>query len=118
MAYLPLANILHPKFRSVLNALGIGMAICMLVTLGGLSRGSLLEIAQRWESVSADVIVFPKGSGDGATLRSGSLLNDKYAELIRTRCAGDQCSLPNPAPDRPKCSPKSTPLFTFHPWPP
>jgi hypothetical protein len=33
--YLPLANILHHKLRSALSALGIGIGICMLITLAG-----------------------------------------------------------------------------------
>ena len=47
MTYLPLANILHHKLRSVMSALGIGIGICMLVTLSGLARGSLFEITLR-----------------------------------------------------------------------
>ena len=82
MAYLPLANILHYKLRSLLIALGIGIGICMLVTLSGLSRGSLYEVAQRWESVDADLILFPHGWGDEASVRSGSGLPDKYAPIL------------------------------------
>jgi putative ABC transport system permease protein len=83
MAHLPLANILHHKLSSVLSAVGIGIGICMLVTLTGLSRGSLFEIADRWESVDADLIVFPRGWGDSATARSGVGLSEKLAPVIR-----------------------------------
>jgi putative ABC transport system permease protein len=79
---LPLANILHHKLRSLLSAAGIGMGICMLVTLSGLSRGSLYEIAERWESVDADLIVFPAGWGDSATARSGVGLSEKLADYF------------------------------------
>ena len=82
MAALPLANILHHKLRSALSALGIGIGVCMLVTLAGLSRGSLGEIADRWESVDADLIVFPRGWGENASDKSGSALPDRYAERI------------------------------------
>ncbi len=82
MGYLPLANILHHKLRSALSALGIGVGICMLVTLAGLSRGSLSEIADRWESVDADLIVLPRGWGENASDKSGSALPDRYAERI------------------------------------
>lgn len=88
MAWLPLANILHYKLRSVLSALGIGIGICMLVTLTGLTRGSLGEVADRWESVDADLIVFPRGWGDNAADKSGSGLPDRYAGLI-SRSHGD-----------------------------
>ena len=80
--YLPLANLLHYKLRSALSALGIGMGICMVVTLTGLARGSLFEIADRWESVDADLIVIPRGWGKNATDRTGSFLSDKYAAKI------------------------------------
>lgn len=82
MAYLPLANILHHKLRSLLSALGVGMGICMLVTLSGLSRGSLNEIADRWEAVRADFIVFPRGLDTGAVTASGAMLHDRWAERI------------------------------------
>jgi putative ABC transport system permease protein len=82
MTYLPLANLLHHKLRSALSALGIGMGICMLVTLGGLSRGSLYEIADRWESVDAELVVFPRGWGDSAADKSGSGLRDACAAKV------------------------------------
>lgn len=79
MAYLPLANILHHKLRSSLSALGIGIAVCMLVTLTGLTRGSLQEIAQRWESVDAHVIVYPDVWDDDLVTISGVGLPDRLA---------------------------------------
>ena len=82
MAWLPLANILHHKLRSALSALGIGIGICMLIALAGLARGSLGEIADRWESVEADLIVFPRGWGENAADKSGSGLSDRYAAKI------------------------------------
>jgi len=49
MVPLPLANILQHKLRSLLTAAGIAAAVCMLITLSGLARGSLYEIADRWD---------------------------------------------------------------------
>jgi putative ABC transport system permease protein len=82
MTWLPLANVLHHKTRSVLSALGIGIGICMLVTLSGLSHGSLFEVAERWESVDADLILYPRGWGSGAAAKSGIGLSDRYAAKI------------------------------------
>lgn len=82
MVCLPLANILHHKLRTVLCALGIGIGICMLITLSGLARGTLYEVAERWESVDADLIVFPRGWGNSAATRSGVGLSDGNADLI------------------------------------
>lgn len=85
MAYLPLANIMHHKLRSALSALGIGMGICMLVTLSGLARGSLFEIADRWESVDADLTVFARGWGENAGYTRGVGLSDSFAKRINDK---------------------------------
>ncbi|HOD83755.1 MAG: ABC transporter permease YtrF precursor [Planctomycetes bacterium ADurb.Bin126] len=85
MAFLPLANVLHHKLRSVLSSLGIGIGICMLITLAGLTRGSLYEIADRWESVGADLILFARGWGEDATIRSGAGVSDKLARIMTER---------------------------------
>ncbi|MCE5277461.1 MAG: ABC transporter permease [Planctomycetaceae bacterium] len=82
MIYLPLANILHHSLRSVLSALGIGVGVCMLIALAGLASGTVGEVADRWESVDADLIVFPRGWGDNAVNKSGSALSDKLVSLI------------------------------------
>ena len=84
MAYLPLANILHYKLRSLLSSFGIGVSVCMIVVLSGLSRGSLNEVADRWESVNADLIAYPKGAGNNVpTLASGLLHDGARTELTQ-----------------------------------
>jgi len=82
MASLPLANIMHHKLGSVLNALGIGIGICMLLTLSGLARGTLFEVSDRAQAADADLIVCPRGWGDGVVTRSGVGLWESYAKLI------------------------------------
>ncbi len=82
MAWLPLANLMHYKLRSFLSALGISFGVCMLITLSGLSRGSLYEIADRWEAVDADLVIMPRGWGLSAKEKSGVGLSDKHAEKI------------------------------------
>ncbi|MCP4378926.1 MAG: ABC transporter permease, partial [bacterium] len=82
MAWLPLANLMHHKLASVLNALGIGISICMLLTLSGLARGTLFEISDRAQAVDADLIVCPSGWGDGVVTRSGVGLWESYSRLI------------------------------------
>lgn len=88
MGYLPLANILHHKLRSVLCAVGIGIGICMLVTLSGLARGSLAEVADRWESIDADLIAYPDIWGQNITTLAGVALSDRYAAKI-SEAGGD-----------------------------
>jgi putative ABC transport system permease protein len=84
MTYLPLANILHHKLRSLLSAFGIGIGICMLLTLTGLSRGSLYEISDRWESVNADLLVYPRVLGENITTMSGAAVSDKQGKIIQS----------------------------------
>ncbi len=60
MTYLPLANLTHHKLRSVLTVLGIAIGMCMMVTLSGLTRGTLEEFGSRWEQVEADLMVTPR----------------------------------------------------------
>ena len=83
MHSLPLANILHHKLRSFLAAVGIGIGVCMLITLSGLARGSLHEVADRWESVDADLIVTPAGWGHQFSARIGSGVPDAFVDRIR-----------------------------------
>jgi len=95
MPSLALANVVHHKLRSALAALGIGIGICMLVTLSGLARGTLYEIADRWMAVDADLILQPRGWSGNASDKSGSALPDKYADIIGAR-HGDlvECVVP------------------------
>ncbi|MBT3199791.1 MAG: ABC transporter permease [Phycisphaerales bacterium] len=82
MAFLPLANLTHHKLASVLNAFGIAIGICMLLTLSGLARGTLFEISDRAQAADADLIVCPRGWGDSVTTRSGVGLWESYKKLI------------------------------------
>jgi len=82
MAYLPLANLMHHKLRSTLSALGIGIGICMMTTLSGLSRGSLYEVADRWEAVNAELFAYPDIWQGSITALSGVGLPDSYAGLM------------------------------------
>ncbi len=80
MTYLPLANVLHHKLRSVLSALGIAIGVCMLIVLAGLSRGSLNEVLRRWDGVDAELIVHP--AGVSLTMAYGACINLKAADAI------------------------------------
>lgn len=83
--YLPLANLTHHKLGTALNALGIGIGICMLVTLSGLSRGSLYEVAQRWEAVDADLFAYPQIWSQNVSSLSGVGLPDRYGDVMIQR---------------------------------
>ena len=80
MTYLPLANILHHKLRSFLSALAVAIGIAMLITMLGLSHGTLGEVAKRVSSVEAELIVLPSRSS--LIFSEGAPLSDKYFEKI------------------------------------
>ncbi len=90
MLPLPLANILHHKLRSALAMLGVAIAVCMLVTLSGLSRGSLEEIADRWQAVDADMIVYPATWGENITTVSGGGMGDADISRILALTAAEK----------------------------
>jgi ABC-type lipoprotein release transport system permease subunit len=71
---------MHYKLRSVLSAVGIGVGICMLITVSGLTRGSLFEVSDRWEAIDADLIVYP--SKQDVTIISGGLLSDHQVRKV------------------------------------
>jgi len=85
MAWLPLANLLHHKLRSALSALGVAIAVGMLITLSGLARGSLAEVADRWEMIDADLIAYPRLWGDNITTLAGPGISDRYADLLKQK---------------------------------
>ena len=82
MIPLPIANIAHHKLRSALAALGVAIAVCMLVTLTALTRGSLGEVADRWEGVHADLLVFPARVGENISTVSGGMIDDAEVRRI------------------------------------
>jgi len=88
MAHLPMANLTYHKLRSVLSAIGIGIAVCMLITLSGLARGTLHEVADRWEAVDAELIIFPPGLGAHVTTLTGIGVHDRVAQKLQQDNAG------------------------------
>lgn len=90
MVPLPLANVMHHPLRSGLTGLGVAIGICMLITLSGLSRGSLDEVADRWEAVDADILVFPANAGDSIVSLSGAGLTEKDVRAVRDLAVGNQ----------------------------
>lgn len=81
MNYLPLANIINRKLRSTLCMLAVAVGIAMLVVMLGLSHGTLNEVAQRMESVPAELLVMPRG--ENAIYVGGAFFSEGYARLIR-----------------------------------
>ncbi|MEO8025533.1 MAG: FtsX-like permease family protein [Bryobacteraceae bacterium] len=59
---LVLENLKHRPIRTLLSAVAIGVQVTMVLTLVGLSRGTLQEMANRSRGVGADIVVRPPGS--------------------------------------------------------
>jgi len=55
----------------------------MLITLSGLARGTLEEVARRWEGVNADIIVYPAHWGDNITTISGGGLGRSDLKMLK-----------------------------------
>ncbi len=79
---LALANLLHHKVRSLLSALAVGIGVAMLVTLLGLTHGSLDEVTQRMRAVDADLLAAP-AEWDAVIGASGAPLSEKHADKAR-----------------------------------
>ncbi len=77
---LALANILHRKVRSAMSVAAVCLGVCMLVTMLGLSHGTLNEVADRVVSVQAELLVLPEGRS--LIFTSGAPLSHKYQAKI------------------------------------
>jgi putative ABC transport system permease protein len=75
------ANLTHRPVRTLLSVLAIAVEVTMILTLVGVSHGTLDSTAERAKGVGADVVVRPAGSSVMSTL-SSSALSDKYLPLL------------------------------------
>ncbi|MCP4594478.1 MAG: ABC transporter permease [bacterium] len=82
MISLPLANILHHKLRSTLCASAVGVGIAMLIVQLSLSHGMLQEVANRMQSVDAELIVLPKHAN--VIFQGGAIFSDGYVEHLES----------------------------------
>ncbi len=57
-----LANLAHRPVRTLLSILAIGVEVCMILTLVGVSYGTLDASARRARGIGADIFVRPPGS--------------------------------------------------------
>jgi putative ABC transport system permease protein len=59
MLALAWANLMHNKVRTALSALAVGIGIMLMLVSKGLAGGSIAEVAQRMQSVDAELVVLP-----------------------------------------------------------
>lgn len=59
MLALAWANLMHSKVRTALSALAVGLGIMLMLVSKGLAGGSIAEVAERMQSVDAELVVLP-----------------------------------------------------------
>jgi len=75
------ANLTHRPVRTLLSVLAIAVEVTMILTLVGVSHGTLDSTKDRAKAVGADIMVRPSGSSVMSSL-SGAPLSDKYLPLL------------------------------------
>jgi putative ABC transport system permease protein len=80
VASLALAHLLHRKLRTFLSILAVGIGIAMLLIMLGLSHGMLNEVAERVESIDAELIVLPEN--ENVIFTAGAAFTARMAPLI------------------------------------
>jgi putative ABC transport system permease protein len=78
-----LANLTHRPVRTLLSVLAIAVEVTMILTLVGVSHGTLDSSKERARGVGADVIVRPPGSSVMASLSSAPM-NEKLVAKLAT----------------------------------
>jgi putative ABC transport system permease protein len=87
MASLAVANLMHRKLRSGLSVAAVAIGVAMLIVMLGLSHGTLDEVAERVQSVDAELIVLPQH--ENVIFTGGAAFGAKYRPLIeRTELDG------------------------------
>ena len=75
------ANLTHRPVRTLLSVLAIAVEVTMILTLVGVSHGTLDSTKDRAKAVGADIMVRPPGSSVMASLSSAPM-SDKYLGLL------------------------------------
>jgi len=75
------ANLTHRPVRTLLSVLAIAVEVTMILTLVGVSHGTLDSTAQRARGVGADIVIRPPNSTVISSL-SSSPINDKVIAVV------------------------------------
>ena len=75
------ANLTHRPVRTLLSVLAIAVEVTMILTLVGVSHGTLDSTKDRAKAVGADIMVRPQGSSVMSSL-SGAPMPDEYLALV------------------------------------
>jgi putative ABC transport system permease protein len=79
---LTFANLAHRPVRTLLSILAIAIEVTMILTLVGVSNGTLHESARRAKGTGADILVRAPGAA-GAFTMSSAPMTDKFVDVLR-----------------------------------
>ena len=77
---LVIENLKHRPVRTLLSTLAIGVQVCMILTLEGLSHGMLEDQARRSRGIGADIVI---RASTATFLSLGEAFTDKYLPFVR-----------------------------------
>lgn len=83
MLALAWANLMHNKVRTALSALAVGLGIMLLLVSKGLAGGSIAEVAERMQSVDAELVILP--AQDNIIFTNGAPFPRLYRKYIEKR---------------------------------
>lgn len=75
------ANLAHRPVRTLLSVLAIAVEVTMILTLVGVSHGTLDSSAQRARGVGADIVIRPPNSSVMSSLNSAPV-SEKYVDWL------------------------------------
>lgn len=71
---------MHRKLRSALSILAVGVGVAMMIVMMALSHGTLDEVAERIQSVDAELVVLPQH--ENVIFTGGAAFSEKYRPII------------------------------------
>jgi len=78
---------MHRKIRSALSVVAVAIGVAMLIVMLGLSHGTLDEVADRMQSVDAELVVLPQH--ENVIFTGGAAFSGKFRPVIeQTRIDG------------------------------
>jgi putative ABC transport system permease protein len=89
---LTFANLAHRPVRTLLSILAIAVEVTMILTLVGVSNGTLHESARRARGTGADILVRPPGTSALSSVSSSPMSDKLPAVLRRPAAEGSYCA--------------------------
>ena len=80
MLALAWANLTHHRLRTILSALAVGLGLALFLVSKGLASGSIGEVADRMQSVQAELIILP--NQENMIFSGGAVFGRRYEEHL------------------------------------